>query len=239
LQEAFPVSLAAVLGPIVAADLHDEAFVDDPFPGWERLRHDQPLFRDDVADRWLLTRHDDVAAVLRDHETYSTRPYLRIFTDVIGPTMVQMDGADHDVRRAIVAPALVGMRLQRNYLPLVEEVVALLFDRLPDAGPIDLVAGVTGPLPLRVVAAMLGMDADDDGYLREVTDRVIAALVGEEPARSVGIEAHEELSRRIDGMIDARVERPSSSAGSARTSRASASGGQYLSWTIAFTYGGR
>ena len=47
---------------------------------------------------------NDVAAVFRDHETYSTRPYLRIFTDVIGPTMVQMDGSDHDVRRAIVLP---------------------------------------------------------------------------------------------------------------------------------------
>ena len=90
--------------PIQPADLHAEPYFDDPFPVWERLRHDQPLFHDTVDDRWLLTRYDDVATVFRDHETYSTKPYERIFTDVIGPTMVQMDGDDHDVRRAIVAP---------------------------------------------------------------------------------------------------------------------------------------
>lgn len=48
--------------------------------------------------------------------------------DVIGPTMVQMDGADHDVRRAIVAPALVGRQLEQHYLPLVDRVVGDLFE---------------------------------------------------------------------------------------------------------------
>ena len=94
---------SSVTDPVTPADLHADAYFDDPFPVWERLRHDQPLFHDTVDDRWLLTRYDDVAAVFRDHDTYSTKPYLRIFTDVIGPTMVQMDGSDHDVRRAIEA----------------------------------------------------------------------------------------------------------------------------------------
>ena len=159
-------------------------------PDWERLRHDQPLFHDTVDDRWLLTRYDDVATVFRDHETYSTRPYERIFTDVIGPTMVQMDGADHDVRRAIVAPELVGRQLEANSLPLIETVVDDLLDRLPAFGPIDLMTGLTMPLPLRVIATILGMGDDDATYLAEVTAKVIAALAGEEPARTVGVEAH-------------------------------------------------
>ena len=95
-------------------DLHAQPYFDDPFPVWERLRHDQPLFHDTVDDRWLLTRYDDVATVFRDHETYSTRPYERIFTDVIGPTMVQMDGDDHDVRRSIVARSSSGAGSRRT-----------------------------------------------------------------------------------------------------------------------------
>jgi hypothetical protein len=58
--------------PIRPVDLHSTAYFDDPFPLWERLRHDQPLFHDTVDDRWLLTRYDDVASVFRDHDTYST-----------------------------------------------------------------------------------------------------------------------------------------------------------------------
>ena len=100
--------------------------------------------------------------------------------------MVQMDGADHDVRRAIVAPALVGRQLEQHYLPLVDAVVDDLFDRLPADGPVDLIRGVTAPLPLKVVATILGMGAEDDAYLHEITNLVIAALAGEEPGRSRG-----------------------------------------------------
>ena len=50
-------------------------------------------------------------------------------------------------------------------------------------------AGLTMPLPLKVIATILGMEADDDAYLAEVTAKVIAALAGEEPARSEGIAA--------------------------------------------------
>src|ERR1700712_1617660 len=95
---------------VAAEDLHAAPYLRDPFETWRRLRHDQPLFHDTVDDRWLLTRYDDVVAVLADPQLYSTLPYQRIFSDVIGPTMVEMDGPEHDVRRAIVAPELVGER---------------------------------------------------------------------------------------------------------------------------------
>ena len=52
------------------ASLHDEAFAADPFPVWERLRHEAPLLHDTVDDVYLLTRYEDVAAVLRDDVTY-------------------------------------------------------------------------------------------------------------------------------------------------------------------------
>ena len=193
---------------IQARDLHATPYFLDPFPVWERLRHEQPLFHDTIDDRWLLTRYDDVATVFRDHETYSTRPYERIFTDVIGPTMVQMDGADHDIRRAIVAPVLVGRPLDRDYRPLIDAVVDDLIDRLPAEGQIDLIAGLTNPLPLKVIATILGMGDDDDAYLAEVTARIVAALAGEEPARGLGIETHAAFTAHIDGLIEERTTEP-------------------------------
>ncbi len=193
---------------IQAVDLHAQAYFENPFPIWEQLRHEQPLFHDTVDDRWLLTRYDDVAAVFRDHETYSTRPYERIFTDVIGPTMVQMDGDDHDIRRSIVAPVLVGRKLETNLLPLIDTVVDDLLDKLPTTGAIDLIAGLTMPLPLKVIATILAMGADDDAYLADVTAKIIAALAGEEPARTIGITTHAAFTAHIDGLIDERTERP-------------------------------
>ena len=188
--------------------LHEQAYFDDPWPVWERLRHEQPLFHDTVADRWLLTRHDDVAAVFADHETYSTKPYKRIFSDVIGPTMVEMDGADHDIRRAIVAPELVGRKLQANYLGLIDSVVDELIAALPDGPRLDLIGSFSGPLPLKVVATVLGMQPGEDAHLKSTTDRIIAALAGEEPALSQGIAAHRALAGHIDGLIEERMAAP-------------------------------
>ena len=195
-------------GPVVPEDLHSAPYELDPFPFWERLRHEQPLFHDTVDDRWLLTRYDDVVAVFRDHETYSTLPYRRIFTDVIGPTMVQMDGPDHDIRRAIVAPEMVGRKLETNYVPLIADAVTRLLEPLPAAGRVDLIDRFTSRLPLLVIATVLGLDERDHEFLYSVTGRVIAALAGVEPARSDGIAAHAELERHIDAMITERSERP-------------------------------
>ena len=197
-----------MIAAVSAEELHAQPYFDDPFPVWERLRHDQPLFHDTIDERWLLTRYDDVAAVFRDHETYSTKPYVRIFTDVIGPTMVQMDGPDHDVRRAIVAPVLVGRQLEQHYLGLIDTVAGRLVEGLPPDGPVDLIAGLTGPLPLKVMATILGMREADDAYLHEVTNRVIAALAGEEPGRSAGVAAHAAFTRHIDELITERADRP-------------------------------
>ena len=191
-----------------AETLYGEAFFDDPWPVWERMRHDHPLFHDPIGGYWILTRYDDVAAVFRDHETYSTKPYQRIFSDVIGPTMVEMDGADHDIRRAIVAPEFVGRKLQTGYQPLIEEVVEELIRDLPEGGELDLIEAFTGPLPLKVIATVLGLPHGDDVYLKATTDLIIAGLAGVEPARSRGIEAHQKLSRHIDSLIEERLEAP-------------------------------
>jgi pulcherriminic acid synthase len=196
--------------PVAAPDLHETPYLRDPFATWERLRHEQPLFHDTVDDRWLLTRYDDVIAVLADPQTYSTLPYQRIFSDVIGPTMVEMDGPEHDVRRAIVAPELVGERLLRDFAPLVDAVVADLLADLPGEGAVDIVDRLSRPLPLRVVAQLLGLERTDERFLADTTASVIDALAGVEPARSEGIAAYGRFADRIAGLVAERVERPGS-----------------------------
>ncbi|CAN5612955.1 hypothetical protein BH24ACT5_BH24ACT5_22300 [soil metagenome] len=103
-------------GSVTPADLRTAEYERDPFPLWRRLREDQPLFYDEPADRWMLTRYDDVVAVLADFETYSTRTYQERFRPVFGRTLAELDGAQHIRERSIVAPAFVG-RWRRTSLP--------------------------------------------------------------------------------------------------------------------------
>ena len=71
--------------------------------------------------------------MLRNHRVFSAEPYSR-FTDVIGLTMAHMDGKDHDSRRSIVAPPMVGKNLEESLLPHVrsasEKIAVALIGRV-------------------------------------------------------------------------------------------------------------
>ena len=187
--------------------LYTQDYLFAPEPYWERLRHDQPLFRDPNAGFWLLSRYDDVVALLRDHETYATLPYRRIFRPVIGPTFVEMDGADHDELRAIVAPSLVGNSLAA-YRPLVERSVRTLIDRFALGTRLDLKEGFTTRLPLLVIAEILGLDEADHELFYRHCASILHGLEGTEPSLSEGIQAHRELGEHFAPLIEGRMASP-------------------------------
>jgi cytochrome P450 len=189
--------------------LHDQNYFNDPFPIWEQMRHEHPIFHDTIDNRWLITRYDDAAEVFRNHAIYSAKPYSR-FGDVIGQTMVQMDGKDHDIRRSIVAPVMVGKRLENDYQPLIDGVIDRLLAKLPQSGTFDAMKSITSPLPLKVIATMLGMPDSYDSYLYDVTIKVFEALAGTEPAKSLGKAKHEEFALQIDQIITERINSPRS-----------------------------
>ena len=189
--------------------LHDQNYFNDPFPIWEQMRHEHPIFHDTIDNRWLITRYDDAAEVFRNHAIYSAKPYSR-FGDVIGQTMVQLDGKDHDIRRSIVAPVMVGKRLENDYQPLIDGVIDRLLAKLPQSGTFDAMKSITSPLPLKVIATMLGMPDSYDSYLYDVTIKVFEALAGTEPAKSLGKAKHEEFALQIDQIITERINSPRS-----------------------------
>ena len=189
--------------------LHDQNYFNDPFPIWKQMRHEHPIFHDTIDNRWLITRYDDAAEVFRNHAIYSAKPYSR-FGDVIGQTMVQMDGKDHDIRRSIVAPVMVGKRLENDYQPLIDGVIDRLLAKLPESGTFDAMKSITSPLPLKVIATMLGMPDSYDSYLYDVTIKVFEALAGTEPAKSQGKAKHEEFALQIDKIITERINSPQS-----------------------------
>jgi pulcherriminic acid synthase len=122
--------------------------------------------------------------------------------------MVQMDGKDHDLRRSIVAPVMVGKKLEHDYQPMINEVVSDLLAVLPKSGEVDAIKAITSPLPLKIIARMLGMESSYDEYLHEVANLVINALAGVEPAKSLGKAKHEEFARNIDDLISKRIVDP-------------------------------
>ena len=175
------------------SDLHDEAFARDPFPVWERLRHDAPVFHDTVDDVYLLTRYEDVAAILRDDVTYSTWIYKTWFATVMGDTFAQYDGERHARERRRVAPHLVGAPLERLLRPAVEAVADTVVGALPP-GEVDLVGRFTFRLPGLVMARLFGHATDEEAerFLR-LAGAISWGLVGGDEDVAAGVAARREL----------------------------------------------
>ncbi len=151
-------------------DLADPQFRVDPYPLYARLRAEAPvcLARAGFFGRaWLITRYDDVASALRDERlTKDFRKVRRLEVQLLrmfGPLnrhMLNVDQPDHTRLRALVQKAFTA-RLVEDLRPRIESLAEELLDRVAAHGHMDLVTDFAQPLPITIIAGMLGVPVSD------------------------------------------------------------------------------
>jgi pulcherriminic acid synthase len=188
-------------------DLHSEEFAVDPFPTFEYLRHEKPVFWDKQSQRWIISRYQDVTDVFKNHELFTAQPYSRM-TDIFGLTLAHMDGKDHDARRSIAAPAMVGKRLEEVLMPSVVSASAELVAGIQGTRKISVREHLAHSLPLKTMSLMLGLESEDEKFLSDITGGVIQALSGEEPFKSIGQQRHLEFAQVVRRLMAQRREVP-------------------------------
>lgn len=158
----------------------------DPWPMYRALRDHDPVHHvipphDSDHDYWVLSRHADVWAAARDHETFSSAQGLTVNyneLELIGlqnnPPMVMQDPPVHTEFRKLVARGFTPRQVEAVE-PRVHQFVTERLDRLIAAGGGDIVAELFKPLPSMVVAHYLGVpDADRDQF-DGWTEAIVAA----------------------------------------------------------------
>ncbi len=158
----------------------DPAFVADPYPVYAELRRDRPVSYDEATDHWLVTRHADVNALLRDRRF--GRTYLHVasheemgrpappgwhepFWRLINAGILDMEATDHTRVRRLVSKAFTPGYVE-GLRPRVQEIVDGLLSQIDDTGVVDLLPTVAEPLPVTVIAEMLGVPQDERHLLR-------------------------------------------------------------------------
>lgn len=192
---------------VTGVALRSDAYARDPFPVWRRMRDEQPLLYDEVGSRWVLSRYDDVVAVLGNPEVYTTRTYRERFRPVFGRTLAELDGPRHIKERTIVAPAFVGRSLD-GYRPIIAAAIDRLAGALADTPTIDLVEGMTRRLPLTTIAGLLGFPPADSALLLEIGTLILDGLADVPQMRAAGNAAHRRLAAHLDPMMAARRTEP-------------------------------
>lgn len=146
----------------------------DPYPVYARARAEQPIFYSSAHGFWVVTRYDDVVAVLRDHESFSSAaatrsapaaPHPEVAAALaeghpIGPTLTDSDEPVHRRLRGLVNRAFTHQRVAAHE-PLVREAAAGLIDGFARDGHADLIERFAWPLPLVAIGAILGVPRED------------------------------------------------------------------------------
>jgi cytochrome P450 len=158
-------------------DLLSPEFAADPYPAYRSIREHEPLLWHEATKSFVVSRYEDVARAFRDGEAFSSDNYGWQLEPVHGGrTLLQMNGREHSVRRALVAPAFRGRDLQEKFLPVIERNARELIDDFRHLGETDLVPSFASRLPVNVIADMLGLDRADEDRFHRWYSSVIAFL---------------------------------------------------------------
>ena len=144
----------------------DPEFLADPYPTYHRLRDEDPVHHSPM-DFWVLTRYEDVAAVLRDprfiKEPIVSMVAARFGVSVppgVGLSMLDRDPPDHTRLRSLVSKAFTP-RVVEGLRPRIQKMVDDLIARAEAVGTMDLIEEFAYPIPVNVICEMLGVPVED------------------------------------------------------------------------------
>ena len=135
----------------------------DPYPTYARMRMGAPIQQIEPGGFWAVSRHEDVEAVLKNTQVFSSTAFAGFFRpdwlphNPIADSIVCLDGLDHARLRSLLSRAFTPRAIARME-PRIREIVADLCDGMARLGDLDFVSDFCGPLPGRVVAELLGIE---------------------------------------------------------------------------------
>ncbi|WP_099224784.1 cytochrome P450 [Mycobacterium persicum] len=187
--------------------------VRDPYTELARLRREQPVQRIDFSAMpheeskpvFIVYRHEDVAQLLRDNETFSSAIIIDAFGDVLGRhVMLGMDEPEHGRHRALVAKAFSQKALARWEDELIGNVGNELIDRFAGRGHADLVKEFTFPYPTQIIAGLLGLPREDYPQFQRWSISLLSFTVNPERGRA----ASQALQEYFAPILAARRREP-------------------------------
>lgn len=189
----------------VSYDPTSARILSDPYDTYDRLRTRDPVHRMRLINGWVLTRYEDVDMVLRDHRQFSKNDGR----EDEYRSMLHHDPPDHTRLRSLVSKAFTP-RAVRELHPRVQRIVDDLLNELEGKDRFDLIESLAFPMPVTVIAEMLGVPAQDMDKFKDWSNDVsltIEPSLREDQIRRVE-RASEELYAYFEDIIEQRRREP-------------------------------
>ncbi|MGA8760433.1 MAG: cytochrome P450 [Stellaceae bacterium] len=196
--------------------LQDDMFtpdvIADPYSYYGRLRDEDPIHWNETYALWVVTRHDDLVWLTRHHELFSSAvfkndprpPYPAIDESDLGlyeyvrnyqgDQFIQHDRPEHLEMRRVVHGYFTPKSMEA-WRPFVQKAVKELLDEAEKKGRMDVMRDLATPLPVLVIAQMMGVPEQDRGYVRQLAEKLLYIGRGE-------YDRMKPLTEGMRGMVD-------------------------------------
>src|SRR5919198_5506427 len=189
-------------------DLYSDEFRATSYETFARMRAEDPVFCQPGIDGetmiWFVTRYDDVVAVLLDDERFVRDPARALTPEeleawssgmpdslaFIDQHMLNRDGEDHRRLRRLVTKAFTP-RMVEQLRPRIQEIADELVDRVEARGEMDIVEELAFPLPITVIAELLGIPVADRDRFRRWSNAIVTPALGPEAMAEFGAQMNE------------------------------------------------
>lgn len=210
-------------------DLFSEEVGSDPFSAYAELRALGPVY-DEQNDLWLLTRHADVIHALHEPRIFSSaggysefmsgragpgdasgRANALRFDDLMGSrVMIASDPPDHTLLRRVVSRPFTKRRIaewERMAQDLAADLLDVAEERLRSGESIDFTKDIAIPLPVTLIAGILGIPAERMADFRRWSEALVGALAASVDLERVGADLLE-MSQFFSEVVGARRQDP-------------------------------
>ncbi|PKB70704.1 MAG: hypothetical protein BZY87_09260 [SAR202 cluster bacterium Io17-Chloro-G6] len=206
-------------------DMFTAEVIQDPYPYYGRMREEDPVHWNELYELWVVTRHDDLVWLARNHEQFSNavfvndpRPaypailesdnelyeYVRNYQ---GKQFIQYDRPDHLEMRKVVHGYFTPKSME-EWRPLVKSAIAELLDAAEARGNVDLMRDLAVPLPVLVIAEMMGVPESERPHIRMLAEKLLNIGRGEPDRMRVLTEGMQGMLDYVDPMVDERIVNP-------------------------------
>src|SRR3954465_9154808 len=171
-------------------DMFTPDVIADPYAYYGRLRDEDPVHWNEQYELWVVPRHDDLVWLTRHHELFSSavfrndpRPayppidepdsglcgYVRAYQ---GDQFIQHDRPEHLEMRRVMHSYFTPKSVEA-WRPFVVSAVKELLDAAEAKGEMDVMRDVATPLPVLVIAQMMGVPPEERGYVRQLAEKLL------------------------------------------------------------------
>ena len=170
--------------------LDSPEFLANPYPIFDRMRSNDPIFWNAESGYWILTRYADITSLIQSEQLSSNRiaahagrlpddakEYFRPFFTSVSSWMLMIDPPDHTRLRGLVIKAFTPGVVE-NMRGLVQELVNKILADVKEQGRLDILIDLANPLPATVIAELLGVPGTDQRQFKEWSDDIALALSG-------------------------------------------------------------